>query len=619
MLLTAMTIAANAVRVQPGVTAVTQSDGTTVNIRGFGNDKFCYYTTTDGTLLVHEGFSYYVANVESDGTLTSTGLLAHDKGQRTVEETVAIERQNRNLFFNPPTATANARRNIYTEAPVTPSGRSLFPHTGSPKVLVLLVEFADSVFHVSNPKATFDKYLNHTGYFNKTDDPEMYAGSSMHNYGSVRQYFNDMSFGQFTPQFDVYGPYKLSGSLKYYGEGNGDHMTRLIPDACAAADGDVDFSEYDQDGDGMVDLVYIIYAGYSQSVTGNSTDCIWPKAGWTNISTKYDGKGVSHYGVNNELNGTPQKGYIINGIGLFCHEFSHCLGLPDLYTTDYEIPYRCVNQSPEYYDLMDGGEYTYNGYCPTAYTAWERESMGWMSIDTLKAPADLTLLPLDSDGGKAYRIMNDADSTGHEYYILENIQKKGWNAHLYGHGMMVTHVDYSASAFSLSSNTVNSVAGHPRLTFLAADGIGVPYSLYNQIVTEDTDETVKGINADFVAKYGGQEFTAAMYIDEAAGDLFPGTSNVTELTDTSSPMNSWVYTGLSMGKPITDIAEDASTGMVSFKFMGGTATSIDAVTTEITGVNAQQEIFSLDGRLMSTDLQSLPKGIYVVGGHKVLR
>jgi len=173
-----------------------------------------------------------------------------------------------------------------------PTGTRLFPHTGTPKALVILVEFQDTLFSVDNPKETFDRYLN-------AEDLSGYSNLKK-NSGSVAQYFSDMSGGTFRPQFDVVGPVRLSHNLKYYGEGQNDKISYLLPDACKAVDDSVNFADYDQDGDGYVDLVYIIYAGYAASWTGNSTDCIWPKSGALSAGT-YDGVKIYRYGVGNEV------------------------------------------------------------------------------------------------------------------------------------------------------------------------------------------------------------------------------------------------------------------------------------------------------------------------------
>lgn len=599
-----------AVKMHPAAVQVRQSDGTLLTVKGFGNHDFYYFATTDGALLFRQGTDFYVAEVDADGMLKPTGLLAHEIEARTEAEQRAIKVQNKARF------NENIRRNSEkTRALREPLGENstLLPHIGNQKVPVILVEFSDEQFTVTDPKSVFSKYLNGTELFNKTTDPEMGR-----NYGSVKRYFTDMSFGHFVPDFDVYGPVKLPNTLKYYGGGSSsaENMNALFRDACNAIDTNTDFSQYDTNDDGNIDLVYIIYAGYSESFVGNSSDCIYPKSGILSGGMTFDGKRLCRYGVNNELNGTPAdqeaNGLLINGIGLFCHEFSHCMGLPDLYPSPGSVAERCINQNLDYWDLMDAGEYTYNGYRPTEYSGWERERFGWMTIDTLKTPCDVTLIPL-SAGGKSYRILNDKDESGNEYYIVENVQKTGWNRSLPGHGMMIYHVDYDDYMFSVGGCRVNNTAGHPRMSIIPADGIFMPEFFVYETIKEGATDTEKEQNAALVAKYGGTEITSQIYFAELAGDPYPGTSGVTALTDETSPSSAQVYNGGVMGKPLTSITEDTEAQTVSFKFMGGTESGIKTIRT----TTDSRFIYSLDGRCLGTDIRRLDKGVYVIEGKKI--
>lgn len=603
-------ITASAVKMKPGVTTVRQSDGTTLSIRAYGDEDFCYFTTTDGRLLCQNGTDFYIAAIDRLGRLTPTTVLAHETNDMTIQERELASRQDRKLFFKSINTIATANR--LRREPMAEDA-TLLPHRGSPRIPVILIEFSDTAFKVPDTHAVFNKYLNADELFDKNVDTDM-----GNNHGSVRRYFTDMSFGAFTPQFDLYGPYSLSQPLKRYGAGysSSEDMDALFADACSAADNDIDFSQYDANGDGNVDLVYIIYAGYSQSIAGNSTECIHPKSGTLSTRPAFDGKKIVRYGVNNELNGRPEdqtNGLLINGIGLFCHEFSHCMGLPDMYPSPGSVAERCINQNMDYWDLMDAGEYTYNGYRPTEYTAWERERFGWLKIDTLSTPADITLSTL-ARGGKAYRIINDNDPTGHEYYIVENVQKEGWNKSLFGHGLLVSHVDYDDYQFTLGGCKVNSTAGHPRMTIMAADGMFVPEYFIGETIAEGRTDDEKKVNADLFEKYGGQEFTTTMYKDEAAADPFPGTSKVSQLTNDSSPATAWTYTGNYMNKPLTEIAEDTDNGTVSFKFMGGAA---DIKNMEMNPPTEKTIIYSLDGRPVGTDISVLDKGIYIINKKKV--
>ena len=611
LLFAAMT--AGAVKMKPGINIIKQADGTTITVRAYGDEDLSYFLASDGTLLYQEGTNFYIAGVKADGTLYSTGVLAHEPSMRTIKEISAIKAQNAKAFYN--SMEKQAKANKVRREPMTPDN-SLLPSLGKHKIPVILVEFSDVEFSVENPKATFDKYLNGKELFNKETDPEMGQ-----NYASVAKYFKDMSFGKFEPEFEVYGPVNLGKPLATYGAGysSQENMGLLLTDACTAVDDEVDFTQYDSNDDGNIDLIYIIYAGFSQSIAGNSTDCIHPKSGYLSLAQSFDGMDVKRYGVNNELNGTPAdqaNGPIINGIGLFCHEFSHCMGLPDLYPKSGSIAEACINQNMDYWSLMDAGEYTANGYRPTAYTAWERERLGWMEIGTLTGPSNVELKSLD-EGGAAFRIYNDKDETGHEYYIVENVQNNGWNKNLFGNGLMVTHVDYLSSQFSLGGCKVNNTEGHPRMHVMAADGMFVPEYFLGSTIEDSYITFLKEHNADLVAKYGGQVFSIDDYKAEAAGDLFPGTSNATSLTDDSQPMKAWTYNGETMGKPITDITNDTEKGIVSFKFMGG-GEPVDGINEVTVNKTTDSRVYSISGTYMGNDINSLPKGIYIRNGKKVI-
>mgnify|MGYP003466834104 FL=1 len=611
LLFAAMT--AGAVKMKPGINIIKQADGTTITVRAYGDEDLSYFLASDGTLLYQEGTNFYIAGVKADGTLYSTGVLAHEPSMRTIKEISAIKAQNAKAFYN--SMETQAKANKVRREPMTPDN-SLLPSLGKHKIPVILVEFSDVEFSVENPKATFDKYLNGKELFNKETDPEMGQ-----NYAGVAKYFKDMSFGKFEPEFEVYGPVNLGKPLATYGAGysSQENMGLLLTDACTAVDDEVDFTQYDSNDDGNIDLIYIIYAGFSQSIAGNSTDCIHPKSGYLSLAKSFDGMDVKRYGVNNELNGTPAdqaNGPIINGIGLFCHEFSHCMGLPDLYPKSGSIAEACINQNMDYWSLMDAGEYTANGYRRTAYTAWERERLGWMEIGTLTGPSNVELKSLD-EGGAAFRIYNDKDETGHEYYILENVQNNGWNKNLFGNGLMVTHVDYLSSQFSLGGCKVNNTEGHPRMHVMAADGMFVPEYFLGSTIEDSYITFLKEHNADLVAKYGGQVFSIEDYKAEAAGDLFPGTSNATSLTDDSQPMKAWTYNGETMGKPITDITNDTEKGIVSFKFMGG-GEPVDGINEVTANKTTDSRVYSISGTYMGNDINSLPKGIYIRNGKKVI-
>ena len=563
---------------------VSQPDGTMLTVLLQGDENISWYTTTDGMLLVKRGNGYYVAQVKADGSLAASSLLAHGPAMRGTEETNMMLLQDKTKFAKYSSKLLGQSgelpvaewTNGVTRKMKIRDDSTLFPHMGSPKALVILVEFTDTTFTLPDPKASFNDYLN-----NETGNIVDRGHGENRNAKGVKGYFKDMSFGQFTPQFDVVGPVKLSHPLRYYGAGN-DNMSRLIPDACSAVNDSVDFSQYDSNGDGYVDLVYVIYAGHSESEAGNSTDDIWPKSGYSDFGT-FDGKKVYRYGVNNELNGREtSKNKLINGIGLFCHEFSHTMGLPDIYATSGAPGYNKDNFGMEFWDLMDGGEYVHSGRFPTAYTSWELEVMGWMNVDTLTDTAHVVLRTIDSKGDSARSCKIVNPSVKNEAIYLQNIQNKGWNYYLPGHGLLVYRVSYASDDVNFADNPNNGF--RPRIVCIPADG-------------------KLGAIADYA-----DDSTPDNYYADMAGDTYPGTSNVSSIASFT------MYSGDALDRPILNIKEDGT--LVSFDYLGKKIPS--AINSVMVNDKATDRIFNLNGMLMGTDKTRLPKGIYIINGKKIV-
>ena len=576
-----------AAKAHTGLTTITQSDGSQLTIRLHGDEHFSWYSTADDVLIVQVGSNYYVAQVEEDGTLKATPQLAHNAGERgTVEEQV-INNQNKEKFLN--LLNAEPQALAKTIGTVTPA---YFPHTGSPKALVILVEFQDVKFKTSDPVATFTHYLKGAEGKAAPEANNAYVTKGMVNYGSVSQYFNDMSQGKFTPQFDIVGPVTVSKNSAYYGGNTGRtdaNFAKMIAEACKGVSDKVNFADYDLNNDGFVDLVYVIYAGYSESINGNSSDCLWPKSGinkfyepGTSNLLKLNGKKICRYGINNELNATPSDWIdgkpLLNGIGLFCHEFSHTMGLPDLYPT--VVTSRVDNQNPEYWDLMDGGEYTYNGYFPTPYSPWEMDVMGWTAPIELGDEAKQVSLNSYASDRTAYKINGEND----EYLLIQNIQTEGWWRGItkaFKTGMLVWRIDYPYTTVSLD-NRLNNEKGKPNVMIVPADGYVI--SAYNKQRTEE-------------------EYNLSL-----KGDPFPGTTNKTELL--SVELNN-----STLKKPFYNIKE--TNGVITFDYLNDYATGIDS---PVIQQNQEKDtrIFTLDGRYLGTDVSQLTKGVYIIGKKKVI-
>ena len=529
-----MTLSAWAVPAHPGKLKVKQPDGTELTVRMVGDENFHCYMTLDGVPLMRTTEGAFVYAQMQGEMLTPTKRIAHDKSLRTADEISFIASEvatsdELSSAFRSRLNAANASRRFksVTNEDGTVSRIGIAPSEGwkgSKKGLVILVEFQDVKFRSDHTRELFDRMFNEKGF--------NYEGAN----GSVADYFADQSYGQFTPTFDVVGPVTVSSNMAYYGGnssyGNDTHVTDMVFEAAKAVDSQVNFADYDWDGDGEVENFYIIYAGYAESYSGNSSDCIWPHAfgiWYDGHRCNLDGVKVNRYACSQEIYGWESSNDTrLTGIGTPCHEFSHCLGLVDLYDIDYSGA-----DIPENWTVMSGGSYNNDGYTPSAYTAYERNFCGWLDLIELTEGTEITDMPAITSEPVAYVIYNEGNRN--ECFFLENRQKEGWDSHQYGHGMMVFHMDYDENVWM--ANAPNDTKGHSRFMYVPAD---------NKLGTSSTS---------------------------LAGDPYPGTKNNTSLTDYSIPaatlFNANTDGSFLLHKPIENITE-SSDGKISFVFDGGT-------------------------------------------------
>ena len=405
-----------------------------------------------------------------------------------------------------------------------------FPTTGEVRGLVLLVAYKDVPFSLPDDSIRtllqsrydgkdYTEQIEHRG-FSQVDNDTIALRATIP--GSARDYFKEMSQGKFTPRFDVVGPVVLDNTRAYYGANNKSVIDKnaraMITEACRKAYNQelTDFTRYDSDGDGIVDFVYIVYAGSDEAQTAIE-DCVWAHASTVSL-TLPNGMRVRRYACSGELfvdlKGLPA------GIGTFVHEFSHILGLPDFYNTIQTDDF-----TMDVWSVMDYGMYNRGGFVPCAYTAFERYSLGWLPLHTLQAPTTLSIGTTDKEG-RGYRIFaSDTDTTS--FYMIETIRQEGWNRYAYTEGLLISEVTYQQSAWQ--DNTVNTDTRH-RHCIVPANN-----------------------------KYDYNYPTGALY----------GTRNH-EFTLTSTPASITQF-GVAMDKPLTDINYHVLTGKTSFHFRGGSS------------------------------------------------
>lgn len=508
---------------------VIQPDGRTLTVRLHGDEFFSYYTTSDSFLLVEDSDGYMnYAEVNPDGRIISLDVRAHNRPERaSYESEFLVALQPVNELYIATNTKKNRPKSVMQKAPSATSAQQSYPLTGSPRSLVILVSFKDKSFQVSNPLESFSNLLN---------EPEYSANGGT---GSAKDYFKDNSFGKFSPQFDVVGPFNLPDSVHFYGRNTGDsndeNPRKMIIDACRlASENGVNFANYDTDNDGLVDNVFVFYAGYNEAEGGGS-NTVWPHR-WVlaNYNTRFNGKIISDYACTSELRG--RNGINMAGIGTFVHEFGHVLGLPDLYATN-----NSEHHTLSEWDVMDGGAYNNRGRTPPAYSSYQRFSLDWLKPTELKESQDVVLNLLNSSG-QAFIVTKDGNHNHNgkspspaEFFMLENRQQEGWDTYLPGHGMLITRVHYNHSDWWY--NQVNNNPAAMGVDIMEADGLAT--------------------------------------VNSTGGDPFPGLSAVISF-------NPVLRDGTVINKPVTEITETGRN--ITFKFMGGKFT-VDSAPVGVTATN----------------------------------
>lgn len=418
-----LTITANAVPAKPGLMTF-DNGGKTIGVYLHGDERSHYYTTPDGYMLLRGSDGLFRYAVPHGDVLKPSAMTVSAQGSRSTDEEALLSSFNRekpySIYNRAAIAKAEAKASspknarLSTKAKVAEEATlNTFPTKGSPRCLAILVEFQDVHFTLNEPKKLFHDMLNLEGF-------SEYGAT-----GSVKDFFAASSGGQFTPEFDVYGPVRLPYNMSYYGSnnpttGDDERPYEMIPHAVELLKDEIDFSVYDNDDDGVVDNIYIFYAGYGEA-DGGPANSIWPHS-WNihedlGMEIYMNGKLLNHYATNNELaNG---QGANLAGIGVFCHEFSHVLGLPDLYSTLYTGVF-----TPGEWSLMDHGSYNNNSHTPPCHTGYERYCLGWVEPKVLSEPDNISMYPVSQIGAYDDVYMIETPKR-QEYYILENRQQKG--------------------------------------------------------------------------------------------------------------------------------------------------------------------------------------------------
>lgn len=566
--------AANAVPAKKLQKVITLTNGTQVSVELRGDEYLSWWEGTDGTAYrataddaVFEAFD-----------LEAQKPAAAARRARTEQGRVARLARVKNSLKG----ADDKMRGL---------GGDHITYKGVKKGLVVLVDFKNKKFADGHDLEYYKNVINGKDF---SDEEEGYVGS-------VRDYFLAQSNGQFELDFDVVGPVTMSKNYGYYGNDGAyqkdEKVYEMIKEACDGIQDKVNLKDYDWDGDGEADQVFFLYAGLGQA-SGGSAGTVWPHESelryWPCGVLSYSTGKINTYACANELQPETQGSsrYISAGIGTICHEFSHCLGFADMYDTTGGGGY-----GMSVFDVMDQGSYNGNGFVPCNYTAFERIYAGWVEAIELESPATVKDMKSVSDYGRPFIMYNYKNTN--EYFLMENRQNTGWDKGLYGsNGLLIVHVNYVPSRWA--NNSVNSSAEKIQCcTVVNADGSreNTQYSLQGDLYPYE----VKGVTMN----------------DEFTDESEPAAKLYTKNSDNS----------YALGIPITNIKR--SKGSVSFLVCGGDDKNVidntfNGVVDGINGVTVAKKatdnrIYSIDGRYLGTDASALGKGIYVVGGKKIVK
>ena len=442
----------SAVPAHPRPVNVLQSDGTTLTVRLVGDEFYHRTMTTDGyTLLQTSNGDYVYALQSADSRLIPSNVIAHNPQARSAGELKMVSMLQKGLTDKVSIAQGQRIR-TNRDKMMEPRRTDYQDFRG----LLVLINYSDKQFTYGNDY--FEAMMNqrnYTGYYSSN-------GYFVPCTGSARDYYYDNSMGLFDPEFDVVGPVPVNyTSTTPQGYNN---VGDIFVSAIDAIDPYIDFSQYDGDGDGIVDMIYFVVAGYTANFSGNNSGYLWPHQFYMYYYTSdlYDGVYLGRYSCSGEIYGWEYYGYTDpDGIGTIVHEFTHALGIMDLYDTDYDE--NGAANDPDRWDVMSGGSYLNNSRTPSGFSIWERYRLGFADIEEIsEIGTGYTLEPVNtSNTGYWMQTPND-----NEFFLFENRQNTGWDAYLPGHGMLVTRVEFDQNKWN--HNTINVDASHMYYELLRA-------------------------------------------------------------------------------------------------------------------------------------------------------
>ncbi len=479
-----------AIPATPNPISYRQPDGSTLEMNLRGDEFVNWGETLDGYTILsnQDGYKVY-AELDENGNIYPGNVRANNIADRTPEELDFLAQQETYLSYS----NSQIERLIGRFQDNNPSRMGGFPTTGTNNMLVILANFPDTspTYTVNN----FDNLMNQANY----------SGS-----GSFKDFYYENSYGQLTINSTVVGWVTLPHNKSYYGPQ--ERWGEFARDAVVAAnDAGIDFSIFDNDGDGTVDGVALVHQGLGQEISGNTNDIWSHNSSMYSYNVQFDGVDFGPYTAQPEKNNWTS----MTTMGVFAHEVGHNLGTPDFYDTDYQAGGSYTGTGD--WDIMAGG--SYNGYPsgsePPHHNPWTKIFYGWTDATLIDDEGDYTL-PNGTYDPTIYRINT---RTENEYFLLENRQQTGFNGSVPYHGMLIFHADGNHIDAHHNSNDIN-VDSHQGFRIRPAWG---------------------GVNG--------------------SGAPFPGSHNETEFDDTTNP-NALSWAGEETNRPISQISE--SGGIINF-------------------------------------------------------
>ncbi len=500
------------VKAYPYPVEIIQPDGTKITIILKGDEHVKWAESLDGySIMLNNKGIYEYAILDSENDMVPSGIQARNQSERSSSDIQFLRRTKKAITYSKSQVGLMKSISRMDEK----SSQKTFPTTGSRKLICILIGFADKAF--TKTKTDIENLLNQVGYI--TD------GAS----GSVHDYYKENSFNQLDLSVTVAGPYTAAYNMAYYGanvSGDDARPRALITEAVTLANPSVNYSDFDNDNDGTVDGVYVIYAGYGEEA-GGGANAIWAHA-WSIAPLTLDGKIVSRYSCSPELRGNSGTG--LTRIGVICHEFGHTMGAGDFYDTDYGTNGEYTGTGK--WDIMAEGSWNSYGTKPSHHNPYTKiYNYGWATATILSSDTTITINDAELNSNSFY-IFNT--TTTNEYFLIENRQQHKFDASIPGHGMIIYHVDGTYINLHFDSNDINA-GSHQGMYPVCANATGNPSTTYGVI--------------------------------DNGGLPFPGTGNKTSFTDATTPWaKSWAGNNTSL--PIINITENTTDKTITFDFPG---------------------------------------------------